>query len=67
MESRQNFDLFEKYGYMNFKDKPWRYMPWKLVFMDTIIPLICRVVKHKWIYHKKDNFTYCDRCYKLKD
>jgi hypothetical protein len=67
MESRQNFDLFEKYGWMNFKDKPWRYMPWKLVFFDTITPLICKVRGHIWIHNKKDNYTYCRRCCRLKD
>lgn len=67
MGCRECFDLFDKYGLMNFKSRNWKNIPWKLVFADTAWPLVCKVVGHKWVHDKMENYTYCTRCGRLKD
>lgn len=43
---REGFDLFNPTCRANVRRRKWKHIPWRLVFDDTFLPLICRVIGH---------------------
>lgn len=62
MDGREGFNLFSKYGRQHFQGKKLKHIPWKYVFIDTVLPQVCKLIGHRPVYVKRDDFTYCRRC-----
>jgi hypothetical protein len=62
--SRENFNLFNKYGYRNIRYYIFRKkIPWSLMFEDTLMPLVCKVRGHIK-YDAGEGDYACRRCHK---
>ena len=60
---REGFNLFDKDQRDNFFSK--KYKPWGLMFIDTFMPLVCKVIGHKpynaALFNEKEEIA-CKRC-----
>ena len=65
--SRMGFNLLQKRGRENFiyvwERRHGAYkLDWQLVFEDTVMPLVCKVVGHSK-YFPDPNVPACKRCH----
>ena len=44
--AREGFNLLHSAGRYHFSKRKWRCVPWRLVWIDTALPLMCRIVGH---------------------
>ena len=64
--AREGFDLTNKFGRMNWNKRTWKQKPWRLMFEDTFMRFVCKVVGHDE-YNAGDSGEVemaCKRCHK---
>jgi hypothetical protein len=44
--AREGFNLFRSAGRYHFSHRRWGDVPWRYVWLDTVMPLVCSVIGH---------------------
>ena len=63
---REGFDLTTKFGRMHWNKRSWNEKPWRLMFEDTFMQFVCKVIGHN-SYNAGDSGEVemaCKRCHK---
>lgn len=66
MASREGFDLTNKWGRYNWNKRTWNQKPWRLMFEDTFMQFVCKVIGHNEYISDPggDGNLACKRCHK---
>jgi len=72
---REGFDLFSKFGMINFLNRFWRekrkqHGCWHYVWLDTFGKYVCRLFGHSKKRFKTDDappMTVCCRCFEVTE